>query len=185
MNDFLFIYIYLSYIVLFFFMVSFFLIYLKDCTRTSIASIPSVHAWVPCPNTGEALVPSTDEMLLVQASAWFSWHTCAHLLVRVWEHVKPACTSSSLRAFPFLQRALDSTLPLGLILWSACQESTGRQDRTSGRQGPEVTHGSSHLLRLSQALVLMQLGLSLLLTKRLRFKRTTEPHANPSAPQHN
>ncbi len=61
--------------------------------------------------SGGTVVPSTDKLSLVQASVWSSWYTSARLLVWVWAwvRVKPACTSFSLHAFPFLSRALDST----------------------------------------------------------------------------
>ena len=65
-----------------------------------------------------------------------------------------------------------------LILWSACQESTeGAWLKECRGQGPEVTPGSSHFLRLSRPHVLPQRGLSLLLTQRWRYKGM-----HPSAP---
>lgn len=72
--------------------------------------------------------------------------------------------------FPFSNVLLTWHCLCGLILWSACQESTEGPGWTGGRQGPEVTPGSSHFLRYSQPLVLMHCGLSLLLTRRWRYK---------------
>lgn len=95
----------------------------------------------------------------IRLLAFFVW---------VWVHVKPACTSSSLHAFPLLQCALDSILPPGpnpLISMPGQHGGGGGADWTGEGQGPEVTPGSIHFLRLSQPHVLMQCTLSLLLTK--------------------
>lgn len=116
--------------------------------------------------SGGTVVPSTDKLPPVQSSVWSSWCTSARLLVWVWVRVKPACTSSSLHAFPFLQCALDSTPSPGpnpLISMPGEHRVAWLSWWKTGAWGDAWLQPL--FLRLSQTYVMMRRRLSLFLTR--------------------
>lgn len=87
---------------------------------------------------GSTVVPSTDKLPALQAGVWSLWCVSARRLVWEWVRVKPACTSCSLHAFLFLQRALDSTPlpgPNPLISMPGEHRGAGQDRRRTGAWG--------------------------------------------------